>query len=301
MSMTPVLFLPAQETLGINPAINAIRETGVRFQDPENFDNRVSDCRDALKGFARSLCKNADDAEDLAQSAITKALISKKSYAEIGDLKAWLFTILRNDFFNQTRRRKSERALEQILVLNSQPEDLSTETNCESTSYYASLLDRLRILSPAHHEVVSLLVKGESYHEISKSLSIPVGTVKSRISRARDFIAKKQRTALMRKPAPRLRKRMRYLAYCAVQKAIKADLLKRPDTCPECSLKGRIFAHHSDYSRPLEIEWVCASCHFKRHALKRRTASNRLPQSCSEVPPYAAVGLADALGTWSDK
>lgn len=59
-------FLPAQETLGINPAVNAIRETGVRFLDGRNFANRVSDCRDALKRFAKSLCKNADDAEDFA-------------------------------------------------------------------------------------------------------------------------------------------------------------------------------------------------------------------------------------------
>lgn len=66
-------------------------------------------------------------------------------------------------------------------------------------------------------------------------------------------------------------------ARALTQKAIRSGILKRPSTCPECNTaKFQIHAHHEDYSKPLEILWLCASCHTTLHA-KRRAAAKRVP------------------------
>ena len=54
-------------------------------------------------------------------------------------------------------------------------------------------------------------------------------------------------------------------AHHEVGKAIQDGLLVRPDHCSECHRKGIINGHHNDYSKPLEVEWLCCSCHRKRH------------------------------------
>lgn len=71
------------------------------------------------------------------------------------------------------------------------------------------------------------------------------------------------------------------IARIATTRAIAAGLLVRPKTCQECGASGRIAAHHPDYSKPLDVEWLCRSCHSYADA-QRRVREWGGPQVSSE-------------------
>lgn len=57
----------------------------------------------------------------------------------------------------------------------------------------------------------------------------------------------------------------KYKARMLLNIAVRDGKIKRPDFCQSCGAKGKIHAHHADYSKPLDVEWLCAECHGKRH------------------------------------
>ena len=57
----------------------------------------------------------------------------------------------------------------------------------------------------------------------------------------------------------------KYRAHEAVRAAVVGGLLVRPDRCAACDCAGRVVAHHADYARPLDVEWLCRRCHSRRH------------------------------------
>ena len=61
------------------------------------------------------------------------------------------------------------------------------------------------------------------------------------------------------------RKKVEQLARSRLHNAIRFGKIVRPDTCSNCNMKGLIHAHHNDYSKPLEVEWLCHQCHFNKH------------------------------------
>jgi RNA polymerase sigma-70 factor (ECF subfamily) len=70
------------------------------------FDYQVTGLQENLKNFAQSLTLNSDDAKDLLQDTILKAFRYKEKYAEHTNLKAWMFTIMKNTFINNYRKKK---------------------------------------------------------------------------------------------------------------------------------------------------------------------------------------------------
>ena len=135
-----------------------------------------------MRAFARSLCRDAAAADDLAQDALLKAWNNRASYQPGTNMKAWTFMILRNQFYSEKRRswRQSQldqEAAERTLVAVDDPEA-------------PVALDELRLSLaqlPAEQREALILVGagGFAYEEAAEICGCAVGTVKSRVSRAR--------------------------------------------------------------------------------------------------------------------
>jgi RNA polymerase sigma-70 factor (ECF subfamily) len=139
-----------------------------------------------LRAFAISLTHDVDRAEDLVQSTLLKACDRRNRFEQGTCLEAWLFTILKNEFYTEHRKRRRE--VEDIegayaARLISLPDQL----------YGLELRDLSEALSklPAWQREVLLLVgaEGMSYEEIAARQHVSVGTIKSRVSRARHHLA----------------------------------------------------------------------------------------------------------------
>ncbi|MBR0557065.1 sigma-70 family RNA polymerase sigma factor [Ciceribacter sp. L1K23] len=136
----------------------------------------------ALRAFARFFCPHPEDADDLVQETLTRAIANFDQYTEGTRLKSWLFTIMRNTF--STKYRKSGREmvgmpqgmLESLVIAPGQ------EWSARGKEVYAALMR----LPEAYREVlVMVVILGESYEDTAKACGCAVGTVKSRMNRAR--------------------------------------------------------------------------------------------------------------------
>lgn len=78
------------------------------------------------------------------------------------------------------------------------------------------------------------------------------------------------RAAKDQRATPESTKAERIRANGLVNSRVKRGAMPRPDACTECGKKGRVDGHHEDYTKPDEVEWLCRSCHMRRHN-KRRT------------------------------
>ncbi len=139
-----------------------------------------------LRAFAISLTRNGEQAEDLVQETVVKA-ISKLHRFEIGtDLQAWLFTILRNTYYSQMRLRGREiedADGQQAARMISVPEQMGHLV-------FADLRHALLQLPPHHREALLLVgAQGYSYEETARICGVAVGTIKSRVNRARQQLA----------------------------------------------------------------------------------------------------------------
>jgi RNA polymerase sigma-70 factor (ECF subfamily) len=138
-----------------------------------------------LRRYARALTRGVITlADDLVQSCLTRAVAKQHLWQPGSDLHAWLFTILHNEFVNYVRRSAREGSSVPI-------EDVAAILPVRSNAIPALELRDLKIaMSKLAHEQrqVILLVglEGMNYEEIASILQIPIGTVRSRISRGRD-------------------------------------------------------------------------------------------------------------------
>jgi RNA polymerase sigma-70 factor (ECF subfamily) len=135
-----------------------------------------------LRAFARSLCGNPDIADDLAQETLVKAWQSRTSFAPGTNLKAWLFTILRNQFYSDRRRAWRQAPWDQDAA-----ERIPGAS--EEQSWAAQLSDTARALASLSDEQREALILvgagGFSYEAAAQICNCAVGTVKSRVARAR--------------------------------------------------------------------------------------------------------------------
>ena len=152
-------------------------------KDAAVFAGEVLALRPALQAFARSLVSQAADAEDLVQDTVLRALAARSRFEEGTNLKAWLFTIERNLFNSRWRKARREclpgaGAIEARLVTPAtQVTDLWVREAAERI---------LHDLSPAHREILILVpVLGLSYEDAAVLCGCSVGTIKSRLNRAR--------------------------------------------------------------------------------------------------------------------
>jgi RNA polymerase sigma-70 factor, ECF subfamily len=142
-------------------------------------------CLPRLKRFAISLCRKHDTAEDLVQLTCEKALTSAASWEPGTRFDAWAFRILRNTWIDQYRRTKT--AGFQVDI-DDQFELMGSdgERDVEATMTLKKTWDAISKLPEEQREVLMLVVMEDlSYKEVAVVLEIPIGTVMSRLSRAR--------------------------------------------------------------------------------------------------------------------
>lgn len=139
-----------------------------------------------LRAFALSLASHSDYADDLVQETLMKAWNHQQSFQEGTNIKAWLFTILRNEYFSQLRKRRRE-------VEDADGDyagSVMTPGSQESQLDMADLRIALQQLPEDQREAVVLVgASGFSYQEVADICRVPVGTVKSRVNRARNKLA----------------------------------------------------------------------------------------------------------------
>jgi RNA polymerase sigma-70 factor, ECF subfamily len=138
-----------------------------------------------LRRFALSLARKPDLADDLVQISCEKALANAASWTEGTRFDAWMFRILRNTWIDQTRRRKTEGATEDVYTR----EDLvgvRGDTAVENLLTLQKVWEAIGNLPHEHREILVLVcVEGLTYKEAADVLNLPVGTVMSRLARAR--------------------------------------------------------------------------------------------------------------------
>jgi RNA polymerase sigma-70 factor, ECF subfamily len=135
-----------------------------------------------LRAFAVSLCGNPDRADDLVQETLAKALLNIKSFTIGTNLLAWLFTILRNAYYSEFRKRRREVAD----IDGSLSGMLVSKANQDDHMEYLDFREALQKLPPDQREALILIgASGLSYEEAAEICKCAVGTMKSRVSRAR--------------------------------------------------------------------------------------------------------------------
>ena len=147
-----------------------------------------------LRAFARFLARDRVLADDLVQDALVRALGALHQYQPGTSLKAWVFTILRNGYYEQGRRRSREVALDDAPVDAQAPTQAAPDTG--SSADVRDLQRLLWQLPPLLREALTLVGAQElSYEEAAVICRVPVGTVKARVSRGRTALARAMRNA----------------------------------------------------------------------------------------------------------
>ena len=139
-----------------------------------------------LRRYARALARDAVAADDLVQDCLTRALGKLHLWHDGTDLRAWLFTILHNQYVNQVRRAVREGAS----VGLSENEPMLMRAPHQGRRLELRDLEKAIAKLPDEQRAVILLVglEGMRYEEVADVLGVPVGTVRSRLSRGRDAL-----------------------------------------------------------------------------------------------------------------
>ncbi|MDO9711177.1 sigma-70 family RNA polymerase sigma factor [Paracraurococcus lichenis] len=139
-----------------------------------------------LRAFARFLCGNAAQADDLVQEALARTLRSLDAQEErVTDLRAWCLAVVRNIFHEELRARKRET----VRLRDAVPEEPAPPAQ-ETPGQMRDLARALKELPPLLREAVILVgAQGLSHQEAAEICGVPIGTMKARVSRARKLLA----------------------------------------------------------------------------------------------------------------
>jgi RNA polymerase sigma-70 factor (ECF subfamily) len=154
--------------------------------DEDSFKTDLVALIPFMRAFARSLCRDPTEAEDMTQNALAKAWAGRGGFERGTNLKAWTFMILRNEFYSEKRRTWRSCQLDPEMA----EQTLKATTNATAGLELDELRRAMAMLPDEQREALVLIgAAGLSYAEASVICGVPVGTVKSRVSRARDGLA----------------------------------------------------------------------------------------------------------------
>lgn len=155
-----------------------------------DFNQLLVNNTEFLKPFAITLTRDNEIAKDLLQETIYRALANKEKYNVGTNIKAWLYTIMRNIFINNYRRKAKQNT-----IFDSTPNEFLLNYNQVTTNNAAEGALKMKDIQAAIHELPAifrspfmLYFEGYKYHEIADMLNEPLGTIKSRIHFARKLL-----------------------------------------------------------------------------------------------------------------
>ena len=149
----------------------------------KRFEDELLSAAPFLRAFARTLCHDPEQAEDLAQEALLKAWQHREQFQPGTNLRAWLATILRNRFYSLGRRRKWHADYDQEIIERT----LVAPDNQQSIVELEDVRRALAMLPDFQREALILVgAGGMSYEEVAEIAGCPLGTIKSRVRRGRD-------------------------------------------------------------------------------------------------------------------
>ena len=141
-----------------------------------------------LRRYARALTRNEDTADDLVQDCLVRALSKQHLWVEGTELRAWLFTIMHNQYVNSVRR--GVRQGSQVAVSEAEP-SLTRAANQDRRLELRDLNRALALLPEEQRTVILLIgLEGMAYEAVAEVVGIPVGTVRSRLARGREALRK---------------------------------------------------------------------------------------------------------------
>ncbi|WP_026768930.1 RNA polymerase sigma factor [Asinibacterium sp. OR53] len=156
------------------------------------FNEMLLSNAEFLKPFTATLTHDQDDARDLYQETLCKALTNQDKYHEGTNIKAWLYTIMRNIFINHYRRRAKQRT-----IFDHTPNEFLLNQGAHAVYNEALSTISLKEMQAAIYKLPALFrnpfllyFEGYRYNEIAKALHEPLGTIKSRIHFARKLLKK---------------------------------------------------------------------------------------------------------------
>jgi RNA polymerase sigma factor (sigma-70 family) len=154
------------------------------------FNELLLNNTEFLKPFAVTLTRDSEVAKDLLQETMFRALANKEKYNVGTNIKAWLYTIMRNIFINNYRRKSK-----QTTIFDSSPNEFLLNYNQVTTTNAAEGALKMKDMQFAIHRLPEifrnpflLYFEGYKYHEIADLLTEPLGTIKSRIHFARKLL-----------------------------------------------------------------------------------------------------------------
>jgi RNA polymerase sigma factor (sigma-70 family) len=151
------------------------------------FGYTIESLTPSLKPFAMRLTKDHEDANDLLQETIVKAFTHREKFEEGTNLKAWMYTIMKNTFITNyqrmVRRKTFIDTTENLHFINSTDSQISNEALNQFTM--KDITEAVDKLKDAFKVPFLMHFQGYKYNEISEHLNIPIGTVKNRIHVAR--------------------------------------------------------------------------------------------------------------------
>ena len=152
----------------------------------DGFRDQIIALLPRLRRFAFSLVANLDDADDLVQETCERALRKQDQWKPGTRLDSWLFKILHNLWIDKVRLMRESKVHIPIEETNMNERELRKDGKLEEKVMLAQVMEAMEQLPETDRAILSLIcVDGMSYREASKTLDIPLGTVMSRLARAR--------------------------------------------------------------------------------------------------------------------
>ena len=149
----------------------------------QQFLDEIEECVPALRRYARALTRNADRADDLVQDCLERAIRKQSLWQPTGQLRAWLFRILLNLYRNELRtaRRRGEHVPVETMIV--EPSVAPAQPGRIALAEMSRAIDTLN--AEQREALLLVVLEGLSYAEAAEVIGIPMGTLMSRLGRAR--------------------------------------------------------------------------------------------------------------------